>query len=72
MLFLTNYLFIKQDYIVETWDISVTGSKVIWEMKPVSTSDVSSVCPLWDGDRVLVGHCSDVEPGLEEFGDHSG
>jgi len=53
---LTNYLFIQQRYTVEIWDVSATGSKMIWEIKPASTSDVRKVCPSSDGHRVLVGY----------------
>jgi len=53
---LTNYLLIEQYFTVEIWDISVTGSKMIWEIKPVSTSGVSRICPSCDGHRVLVGY----------------
>ena len=53
---LTNYLFIKQRYIVEIWDVSTTGSKMIWEIKPASTSGVSRICPSCNGHRLLVGY----------------
>jgi len=53
---LTNYLFIKQRYTVEIWDVSMTGSKMIWEIKPASTSGVSRICPSCNGHRLLVGY----------------
>jgi len=52
----TNYLFIQQDDTVEIWDVSATGSKMIWEIKPASTSWVNRICPSCDGHRVLVGY----------------
>jgi len=52
----TNYLFIQQRHTVEVWDISATGSKMMWEIKPASTSDVRKICPSCDGHRVLVGY----------------
>jgi len=55
---LTNYLFIDQDYRVEIWDVSMTGSKLIWETNPPTTSYISSICPSRDGHRLLVG-CDD-------------
>jgi len=51
---LTNYLFILQDSIAEIWDVSATGSKVIW--KHASLSGVTSICPSSNGHRFLVGY----------------
>jgi len=51
----TNYLFIHRDLTVEIWDVSTTGSKMIWE-KPQATSYVRSICPSCDGRRLLVGY----------------
>jgi len=51
---LTNYLFIRRGHRVEIWDVSATGSKMIW--KPASTSHVTSICPSSNGHRVLVGY----------------
>jgi len=53
---LTNYLFIQRLYTVEIWDVSATGSKMIWEIKPASTASVMEICPSYDGHRVLVGY----------------
>ena len=53
---LTNYLFIEQLNTVEIWDVSATGSKMICEIKPASTSPLRSICPSCDGHRVLVGY----------------
>ena len=53
---LTNYLFIRRNFTVEIWDVSVTGSKMIWETKPPATSLVGSICPSCDGHRLLIGY----------------
>jgi len=53
---LTNHLFILRDRRAEIWDVSATGSKMIWEIKHASTSRVTSICPSRDGHRVLVGY----------------
>jgi len=53
---LTNYLFIIRDFRVEIWDVSVTGSKMIWEAKLLATSFVTSICPSRDGHRLLIGY----------------
>ena len=55
---LTNYLFIQRNYTVEIWDVSMTGSKMIWETKSPTTSFVMTICPSHDGHRLLVG-CED-------------
>jgi len=52
---LTNYLFIQQDFTVEIWDVSVAGSKQIWETNPPTTSYIYSICPSRNGHRLLVG-----------------
>ena len=49
---LTNYLFILWNFLVEIWDVSATGSKMIW--KHASLSGVTSICPSSNGHRVLV------------------
>ena len=51
---LTNHLFILPDERVELWDVSATGSKMIW--KAASHSRVSRICPSRNGHRVLVGY----------------
>jgi len=63
---LTNYLFIKRDHTVEIWDVSVNGSKLIWETNPPTTSLISSICPSRDGHRLLVG-CKDGSVRLWEL-----
>ena len=52
---LTDYLFINQHHTVKIWDVSMTGSKLIWETNPPTTSLISSICPSRDGHRILVG-----------------
>jgi len=53
---LTNYLFIRRNFTVEIWDVSVTGSKMIWEIKLPATSFVGSICPSHDGHKLLIGY----------------
>jgi len=53
---LTNYLFIQRTYTVEMWDVSTTGSKMIWETKSLISSYLTSTRPSGDGHRVLVGY----------------
>jgi len=55
---LTNYLFINQIHTVEIWDVSMTGSKPIWETNPPTTSSIWRICPSRDGHRLLAG-CED-------------
>ena len=58
---LTNYLFIPRDHTVELWDVSTTGSRMVWEAKSPAGPGVTSVCPSRDGHRLLVGyHCGSV------------
>jgi len=52
---LTDYLFINQDHTVKIWDVSMTGYKQIWETNLPTTSLISSICPSWDGHRLLAG-----------------
>ena len=63
---LTNYLFIQQDWTVEIWDISVTGPKLIWKVRPPTTSRIWSACPSRDGHRLLVG-CEDGSVSMWEL-----
>jgi len=55
---LTNYLFVEGSRTVKIWDVSVTGSKPIWETDPPAASRIWSICPSRDGHRLLVG-CKD-------------
>jgi len=52
---LTNYVFIRRVNTAEIRDISVTGSRPIWETNPPTTSIIYSICPSQDGHRILVG-----------------
>jgi len=63
---LTNYLFVERNYTVEIWDVSMTGSKLIWEAEPPTTSRISSTCPSQDGHRLLVG-CRDGSVKMREL-----
>ena len=47
---LTNYLFIYQGHTVEIWDVSMTGSKLIWETNP--PTPILDICPSRDGHRL--------------------
>jgi len=53
---LTNYVFVNRPYTVEAWDVSVTGSKLIWETNPPTTSPICSTCSSQDGHRLLIGY----------------
>jgi len=53
---LANYLFIEGPSTVDIWDVSATGSKMVWEIKRASTSNVNSIYPSCDGHRLLVGY----------------
>ena len=71
---LTNYVFIERYRTVEICDVSMTGSKLIWETNPPTTSHIFSICPSRDGHRLLVG-CEDGSVRMwdfGEFGDESG
>ena len=48
-------LFVLQKNTVEIWEVSMTGSKKIFKTEPLNTSPISSICPLRDGHRLLVG-----------------
>jgi len=52
---LTNYLCIQQRRTVEIRDVSMTGSKLVWETKPPTTSRICGTRPSRDGRRLLVG-----------------
>jgi len=52
---LTNYLVIRRYNTLEIWDVSVTGSKLIWKTTEAPTH-IWSTCPSRDGHRLLVGY----------------
>ena len=51
----TNHVFVPRDDTVEIWEVSMTGSNVIFETEPLTTLWIGSICPLRDGLRFLVG-----------------
>jgi len=50
-----NRLFVPQRDTVEIWEVSMTGPNMIFKTEPLTTSRISSICPLRDGHRLLVG-----------------
>ena len=50
-----NRLFVPRDNTVEIWEVSVTGSNMIFKTESLTTSEISSICPSRDGHRLLVG-----------------
>jgi len=52
----TNHIFSPSYNTVEIWEVSMTSSNMIFEIKPLSTSRISSICPSRDGRRLLVGN----------------
>ena len=53
---LTNHIFIPKMDTVEIWEVSMTSSKMIFEKEPPMARP-TSICPSYDGRRVLVGSC---------------
>jgi len=50
-----NRLFVPRHNAVEVWEVSMTSSDMIFKTEPLTTSWISSICPLRDGHRILVG-----------------
>jgi len=50
-----NRLFVPRDKMVEIWEVSMTGPNMIIKTEPLTTSWITSICPLHDGHRLLVG-----------------
>jgi len=50
-----NRLFVPRGHTVEIWEVSMTSSDMIFKTEPLNTSGISSICPLRDGHRILVG-----------------
>jgi len=50
-----NRLFVPRDKTVEIWEVSMTGPNMIIKTEPLATFHVTSICPLRDGHRLLVG-----------------
>jgi len=40
---------------VEIWEVSMTGPNMIFKAEPLTTFIITSICPLRDGHRLLVG-----------------
>ena len=54
--FHTNRVFSPQHYTVEIWEVSTTGSNMIFETERLTDLWISSICPSRDGHRLLIGH----------------
>jgi len=50
-----NHLFVPQYDTGEIWKVSMTSSDMIFKTKPLTTSEISSICPSHDGHRLLLG-----------------
>jgi len=50
-----NRLFVPRDDTVEIWEVSMTGPNIIFKTELLTTSRVTSICPLRGGHRLLVG-----------------
>jgi len=51
----TNHVFVPRDNTVEIWEITETGSHMIFKTEPLTTSSITSICPSHDCHRLLVG-----------------
>jgi len=51
----TSHVFVPRYDTLAIWEVSVTGSNMIFETEPLTTLGISSICLLRDGDRILVG-----------------
>ena len=47
-------LFVPRGDAVKIWEVSMTSSDIIFKTEPLTTSRISSICPLRDGHRILV------------------
>ena len=50
-----NRLLVPRDNILEIWEVSMSSSNMIFKTEPLTISRISSICPLDDGHRLLVG-----------------
>jgi len=50
-----NRLFVPRNDTMEIWDVSMSSSNMIFKTEPLTTSSITSICPLRDGHRLLVG-----------------
>ena len=51
----TNRVFVPRDNTVEIWEVTETGSKMIFKTEPLTISSITSICPSHDGHRLSVG-----------------
>jgi len=63
-------LFVPRDDTVEIWEVSMTGPNMIFKTEPLTTSSITSICPLRDGHRLLVGSRDGtvMMRNMEDFG----
>jgi len=54
--FHTNRVFSPRHCTVEIWEVSTTGSNMIFETERLTDLWISSICPSRDGHRLLIGH----------------
>jgi len=52
----TNRVFSPRDHTVEIWEVSTTGSNMIFEIEWLTDWKISSICPSRDGHRLLIGN----------------
>ena len=52
---LTSHLYIARYHTVEIWEVSMTSSHMIFKTKLPITSEITSICPSRDGNKILVG-----------------
>ena len=50
-----NRIFVPRDETVEIWEVSTTGSNIIFKTEPLTVRRITSICPSRDGHRLLVG-----------------
>jgi len=51
----TNRVFAPRYHTVEVWEVSTTGSNIIFEIEQPTGWMITSICPLRDGHRLLIG-----------------
>jgi len=56
----TNRVFAPQNYTVEIWEVSTTGSNMIFTTGQLSDNNISSICPSRDGHKILIGNWGTV------------
>jgi len=50
-----QHVFVPRNKTVEIWEVSATGSNMIFETEPLTNSWITSICPSRDGRRLLIG-----------------